>query len=148
MNAIMIMSCVVVLVSALGQSQPPALKVDGDTTIPKGARFFIGPIEGGYDIYLSAAMYKKEVPIVIVTDRSKADFELSGVTESEKAGWAKTIFLGNTSTSEQASIKVVNMATGIVVFAYNVNKSSSARGKQSSAESCAKRLKEKIEKKL
>ena len=90
-------------------------------------------------------MHKKEVPIVIVTDKSKADFELSGVTESEKAGWAKTIFLGNTSTAEQASIKVVNLKTGTVVFGYNVNKGSSARGKQSSAESCAKHLKEKSE---
>src|SRR6185503_15347367 len=117
------------------------LKVDTDAKIPRGSRFFIGAIEGGYDIYLAAAMHKKEVPIVIVIDKSKADFELSGVTESEKAGWAKTISLGNTSTSEQASIKVVNLKTGTVVFGYNVNKRSSARGKQSSAEYCAKHLK-------
>jgi hypothetical protein len=149
MNKTVIMSFALVLVaaaSAAGQDAP--LKVDADGRIPKGARVFIGPIEGGYDIYLSAAIHKKEVPIVIVTDRSKADFELSGVTESEKAGWAKTIFLGNTSTSEQASIKVVNLASGVVVFGYNVNKGSSAKGKQSSAESCAKHLKAKIEKGL
>jgi len=90
-------------------------------------------------------MMKKEVPIVMVTDRDRADFELSGVTESEKAGWAKIVFWGNTSSSEQASIKVVNIKTGTVVFGYNVNKGSSTRGKQSSAEACAKHLKEKIE---
>jgi hypothetical protein len=113
--------------------------------IPRGAKFFIGPIGSGYDIYLAAAMMKKEVPIVMVTDRDRADFELSGVTESEKAGWAKIVFWGNTSSSEQASIKVVNIKTGTVVFGYNVNKGSSTRGKQSSAEACAKHLKEKIE---
>ena len=142
----LMMSFVMTLVVAVAAfPQDREIKVDTNAKIPKGARFFIGAIEGGYDIYLAAAMHKKEVPIVIVTDKSKADFELSGVTESEKAGWAKTIFLGNTSTSEQASIKVVNLKTGTVVFGYNVNKGSSARGKQSSAESCAKHLKEKIE---
>lgn len=87
----------------------------------------------------------EQVPITIVVDKTKADFELSGVTETEKAGWAKTVFMGNTSTSEQASIKVVNLKSATVVFGYNVNKSSSARGKQSSSEACAKHLKEKIE---
>ncbi len=118
---------------------------DSDTRIPPGSRLYISPVEGGYDIYLSAAMHKKEVPLIIVTDKSKADFELSSVTESEKAGWAKMFFIGSTSTAEQASVKVVNLKTGVVVFGYNVNKSNSARGKQSSSEACAKHLKEKIE---
>jgi len=144
-RSLMMSFVMTLVVAAAAFPQDREIKVDTDAKIPKGARFFIGAIEGGYDIYLAAAMHKKEVPIVIVTDKSKADFELSGVTESEKAGWAKTIFLGNTSTAEQASIKVVNLKTGTVVFGYNVNKGSSARGKQSSAESCAKHLKEKIE---
>ena len=148
MRAVTLSFALVLMAMSVGAYQDPEAKSDSDTRIPKGARLFIGPIEGGYDIYLSAAMHKKEVPVIIVTDRAKADFELSGVTESERAGWAKTIFLGNSSTSEQASIKVVNLKTGTVVFGYNVNKSSSARGKQSSSESCAKHLKEKIEKGL
>jgi hypothetical protein len=129
--------------SAQGAAQ---LAQDENARIPAGARVFIGPIEGGYDIYLAAAMHKKEVPIVIVTDKAKADFELSGVTESEKAGWAKIVFWGNTATAEQASVKMVNLKSSTVVWGYNVNKGSSARGKQSSAEACAKHLKEKIEK--
>jgi len=122
------------------------LPEDAGTKVPAGSRIFIAPIEGGYDIYLSAAMTKKEVPVIMVTDRLKADFELSGVTESDKAGWAKTIFMRNTSTAEQASIKLVNIKSGVVVWGYNVNKSNSVRGKQSSSEACAKHLKEKIEK--
>ena len=128
-----------------GAQPQTVLTQDENGKIPRGAKFFIGPIGSGYDIYLAAAMQKKEVPIVMVTDRDRADFELSGVTESEKAGWAKIVFWGNASTSEQASIKVVNIKTGTVVFGYNVNKGSSARGKQSSAEACAKHLKGKIE---
>jgi len=134
-----------ILLVGASSASSQELKIDTDARIPRGARIFIGSIEGGYDIYLSAAIHKKEVPVVIVTDKAKADFELSGVTESEKAGWAKIIFMGSTSTAEQASIKVVNLKTGTVVFGYNVNKGSSARGKQSSSEACAKHLKEKIE---
>ena len=132
-------------IAAFAQDQAP-LTQDATGRIPAGSRVYIGPIEGGYDIYLAAAMHKKEVPIIIVTDKTKADFELSGVSESEKAGWAKVVFWGNTSSAEQASVKVVNVKTGTVVWGYNVNKGSSARGKQSSAEACAKHLKEKIEK--
>lgn len=131
-----------VVVSA---AQAPAAPNDADMRIPPGARLFIAPIEGGYDTYLAAAMHKKEVPLILVADKSKADFELSGVTETEKAGWAKTIFMGSTSTNEDASIKIVNLKTGVIVFGYNVHKSNSARGKQSSSEACAKHLKEKIE---
>ena len=132
--------------SVAGQQEVPRLSQDENASIPSGARVYIGPVEGGFDIYLSAAMHKKEVPIVITTDRSKADFELSGVTESDKAGWAKIVFWGNTNSAEQASVKRVNLKSDAVVWGYNVNKGSSARGKQSSAEACAKHLKEKIEK--
>jgi hypothetical protein len=141
----------IVTVLLCAQTLPAAqdaqlVSLDENARIPAGSRVFIGAIEGGYDIYLAGAIHKKEVPVIIVTDKSKADFELSGVTESEKAGWAKIVFWGNTSSSEQASVKMINLKTGTVVWGYNVNKGSSARGKQSSAEACAKHLKEKIEK--
>jgi hypothetical protein len=135
-----------VTVPVFAQQNPPELTQDANARVPRGARVYIGAIEGGYDIYLAAAMHKKEVPVVLVTDRGKADFELSGVSESEKAGWAKIVFWGNTSSKEEASVKLVNLKTGTVVWGYNVSKGSSARGKQSSAEACAKHLKEKIEK--
>jgi hypothetical protein len=150
MNAKTLTSCcaLVLCLGAVASSQQatPELTQDANAKIPRGAKLFIGTIEGGYDIYLAAAMHKKEVPVVIVTDRAKADFELSGVSESEKAGWAKIVIWGNTSSKEQASVKLVDLKTGTVVWGYNVNKGSSARGKQSSAEACAKHLKEKIEK--
>jgi hypothetical protein len=133
------------LVSVAFGQENQSLTQDANGRIPHGAKVYIGPIEGGYDIYLAAAMQKKEVPIVLVTDPAKADFELSGVNESEKAGWAKVVFWGNTSSKEEASVKLVDLKAGRVVWGYNVNKGSSARGKQSSAEACAKHLKSKIE---
>ena len=111
----------------------------------RGARLYIAPIQGGYDIYLTAAIQKKQVPVIVVVDRTKADFEIAGATDTEKAGWAKMLFLGGDQSNEQASIKVADIKSGEIVFGYNVNKHNSVRGKQSSSEACAKHLKEKIE---
>jgi hypothetical protein len=113
--------------------------------IPPGSKVFITPIEGGFDTYLSAALVKKEVPLTVTTIKDKADFEITAIAESEKAGWAKMAFLGSGQSNEQASIKVVNLKTGVVAFAYAANKGSATRGKQSAAESCAKHLKARIE---
>jgi hypothetical protein len=61
--------------------------------------------------------------------------------ESQKAGWAKTIFLKQAGSDEEASVRLINIKTSEVVFAYAVHKRNSIHGKQSSAESCAKHLK-------
>jgi hypothetical protein len=53
----------------------------------------------------------------------------------------------NWHSDEQASIAIVSIATGEVVYSYSVNKQSSAHGKQSTAEACAKHIKEKLESK-
>jgi hypothetical protein len=113
--------------------------------LPKGARIYVAPIQNGFETYIVAGLEKKKVPVVIVADRSKADYELTGVSESDKAGWAKMLFLGSQQTNETASVKIVNLNTGDVVFAYSVNKSNSVRGKQSAGEAVAKHINEKIE---
>jgi hypothetical protein len=100
----------------------------------------------GFDTYLSAAMLKKKVPIVIVDDRTKADFVMVGSSHVDKAGWAKTIFISPNPHAE-ASISIKDAHTGNMVFAYNVDKSNAVRANQSTAEACAKHLKEAIEKK-
>ena len=109
--------------------------------IEKGAKIFIAPIEGGLDTFLTAGIIKKQVPVVVVTDRAKAEFEITGISDSEKAGWAKMLFLGSEQSRELASIKVVDIKTGDVVYAYSVHEEAPTHGPQSSAESCAKHLK-------
>jgi hypothetical protein len=116
-----------------------------DEKLPSGARIYVAPISNGFDTYIVAGIQKKQVPIVVTTNRDNADYELTGVSESDKAGWAKMLFLGSQQTNETASIKLVNLKTGAVVFAYSVNKTNSARGKQSAGEAVAKHIKEKIE---
>lgn len=135
---------VVVLLSwmSLAQTSSPAAP---SGKIHAGSRIFVAPMVDGFDTFVSAAIFKKQVPLTIVTDRTKADYEISGISESEKAGWAKMLFLGSQQTAEQASVKVTDIQSGAVVYAYSVNKGNSYKGKQSAAEACAKHLKEKIE---
>jgi hypothetical protein len=113
--------------------------------LPKGARLYVAPIQNGFETYIVAGLEKKKVPLIVVADREKADFELTGVSDTDKAGWAKMLFLGSQQTNESASIKIVNLKSNAIVFAYSVNKTNSVRGKQSAGEAVAKHINEKIE---
>jgi hypothetical protein len=113
--------------------------------IRSGAKVFISPMEGGFENFIVAGFQKKQVPLVVVINRDKADYDISGISGTEKAGWAKMMFLGSQQSNEEASIKVTDLKTDSVVFAYSVHKTNSYRGKQSAGEACAKHLKSAIE---
>jgi len=112
--------------------------------IPTGSKVYIAPLKG-YESFLIAAFIKKGTPVVVVNNPEMADYEISGVSESHQAGWAKMLFLGSEQSNEQASVVMTNMKTGVAVWGYNVNKTNSYKGKQSSSEACAKHLKARIE---
>jgi hypothetical protein len=132
-----------------GTSLQPAQSEEGrmltSGKIKSGARVFISPMEGGFENFIAAGFQKKQVPLVVVIDRDKADYEISGISDSEKAGWAKMLFLGSQQSNEEASIKVTDLRTGQVVFAYSVHKTNSYKGRQSAGEACAKHLKKAVE---
>src|SRR5215469_4591231 len=109
-----------------------------------GARIYVAPMSNGFENYIIAGLQQKKVPIIVVALREKADYEITGIAETDKAGWAKMLFLGSQQTNETASVKMVNLKTGRIVFAYSVNKTNSVRGKQSAGEACAKHIKNKI----
>jgi len=113
-------------------------------SIPAGAKVFLEPM-GGFETYLKAAMTKKKVPLQVVNDKAQADFIMTGHSESEKASTAKKVIEWNFHSDEDATINVSNVKTGEVVFAYEAHKYSSAHGQQSTAEACAKHLKDKID---
>jgi len=125
----------------LDKAPPAALSKE---KIPAGAKVYIAPLNG-YESFLVAAIVKKETPLVVVNSPEKADYQITGVSESVQAGWAKMLFLGSQQSNEQASIVMTNLKTGVAVWGYNVNKTNSYKGKQSSSEACAKHLKARIE---
>ena len=126
---------------------PQASGQDANKGIPPNSKVFIAPMPDGFDEFLRAAIEKKKVPLEIVTDKDKADFEITGQSETQKASTAKKVIMWDWRSNEQATVQVTNLKTSEVAFAYSVNKVSSAHGKKSSAEACAKHLKDKIESK-
>ena len=101
----------------------------------------------GFDEYLKAAIEKKKVPVELVANKDQAEFQITGHSETQKASTAKKVIMWDWRSNEQASIQITNLKSSEVVFAYSVNKVSSAHGRKSSAEACAKHLKEKIDNK-
>jgi hypothetical protein len=110
--------------------------------IPSYAKVYVAPMLGGFENYVIAGLRNKKVPLTVVVDRTKADYEISGVSESEKAGWAKMLFIASENSNEQASIKISDLKTGAIVFGYSVHKTNSMRGRQSAGEACAKHIKQ------
>jgi hypothetical protein len=135
----------VLVTGTLSQAQEGKSVDQKAKAIEKGSRIYVAPMDGGFDTFLVAAIVKKQVPVTVVTDKTKADYEISGIAESEKAGWAKMLFMGSQQSRELASVKIVELKSGDVVYGYAVHKGNSYRGKQSAAEACAKHLKDKIE---
>jgi hypothetical protein len=120
----------------------PCLAFGGDLkTVPAGSKVFVEASDG-FDNYLAAALQKKKVPVVIVAEKDKANYELQGVSDHQKAGWAKVVFMGQIHSDEQASVKLVDLKSGEIVFAYAVNKKNSMHGRQTAAEACAKHMKD------
>jgi hypothetical protein len=121
-----------------------AFAKDSVRKIPQHSKVYIAPMNG-FESDLKSAIEKKKVPVELVAERDKADYEITGTSETEKASTAKKVIRWDWHSNEQASINLTDIKSGEVVFAYSVNKQSSAHGKRSTAEACAKHLKDQIE---
>jgi hypothetical protein len=109
--------------------------------IPAGAKVFVAPM-GGFEKPFKKALADKKVPLEMVEQREQAEYEITGASETKKASTAKKVILGSWHSDEDASIKVANLKTGEIVYAYAVHKQDSAHGQRSTAEACAKHLKD------
>ena len=118
------------------QTPPPAQQ-----KIPAGSKVFVATM-GGFEAPLKKAIKDKKVPLEIVEQREQAEYEITGASESKKASTAKKVILGSWHSDEEASIKVASLKSGDIVYAYSVHKQDSAHGQKSTAEACAKHLKD------
>ena len=128
------------------ESKPVETKnqpVEAKKKIAPNSKVFLAPMDG-FEDELKTAIEKKKVPVVLVADKTQADYVITGTSETEKAGTAKKVIMLNWHSNEQASIIVTDLKSNNVVFAYSVNKHSSVRGKQSTGEAIGKHLKEAI----
>ena len=115
------------------------------TRMMPGAKIYIVPNEG-FENSLSAAISKKKVPVLVVEKESLAQFKVESTVDFKKGSTARAIFLGpaQDGAATTASLRVIDQATGIIVFAYNVHKYGAANT-QSTTEAFAKHLKDFIE---
>jgi hypothetical protein len=143
--------------------------------IKSGATVYIEPMDG-YETYLAAAVVKKQVPLIVVTDKAKADYIIRGST-SHFQGAQPAVVVNNTTNvntnnggsygyigqgmqdaaaqaearriargSTTFSIAIIDAHSSQIMFAYTVGKNGNTNQIQSAAEACAKHLKEFIEK--
>jgi hypothetical protein len=154
---------------SIAVAQTPQLK--------SGASVYIEPMDG-YETYLAAAIAKKKVPLIVVADKSKAEYivrsSVSHQTPGQSAVVVNSTNINNNDIkdsnvnnggsgafadgaqraearraargSTSASISVIDAHSSQIVFAYSVGKSANTNQVQSTAEACAKHLKEFIEK--
>ena len=114
--------------------------------IPHGAKVYVNQIQGfnGFENYLVAAFKKKKVDLLVVSERSQADFEITGFADHNRAGWAKIIF-GSGLPESEASIQIINLKTSVIAYAVGSYKVDAINGKKSTAEHLAKNLRQKME---
>ena len=91
---------------------------------------------------LAAALVKKQVPVMVVTDQSKAQWTIRSASSQREDGTgtkiAKMALFGSTSfTQFEGTIQVVDLESSAVLYAYNVKKGNF----QSAAEAFAKHFK-------
>ncbi len=148
------------LLSSLAFAQAPQIK--------SGSTVYIEPM-GGYETYLAAAFTKKHVPLIVVADKDKAEYIITSTvshrTPSQPAevvsnttnvnssgndafnnGFNQAVAARAARGATSASISVVDAHSSQIVFAYAVGKAGNTNQIQSTAEACAKHLKESIEK--
>jgi hypothetical protein len=158
LKTLLLLFVLTVSVSAQTTSQSPELSNKVMDTfaaqrIPLNSRVYIAPFVSedsnkpvvGFETYMAAALRKKKVPLIIVSDRAQADFEIAGSADKKGAGLAKKWLLGDFRGTTSASFTMTNLHTGVVAYADASHRASANKGLRSSAEKLAKYLKRKME---
>ena len=137
-NKILVLVAFVIALSTMAYSQDA-----NSTRIPANSKVYINDMDG-FETYVTAALQKKKLPLTIVAERDKADFEIKGSVEKQKAGWAKTIFVSPLPEID-ATMQIINIKTGVVAYSNSSTKNAARRGRKGSAEHLAKNLAKKMQ---
>jgi hypothetical protein len=144
-----------VMIAVAGLVLLAASMLSAEGRVPANAKCFIEGSEtmdasnsknkakyGDFTLAITAALAKKKVPVVVVTDVDRADYIIrhtsSAKEDSTGTKIAKIAIMGGLwgSSKFEASIMVIDKASTAVVYSYNVKKGNF----QSAAESFAKNL--------
>jgi hypothetical protein len=107
---------------------------------------YITPSGDGFDVYLAAAMSKKEVPVTVVEKPENASYTLKAAQveiqkESTGSKVTKCLFLYCAGINDKGNTSVQLVKDGTIQWSYSVNKGRGEKNRQSMAEAVAKHLK-------
>lgn len=129
------------LMSALQMQERPRVFVASSETVDaSNAKDKAKQVDFG--VALSAALLKKNVPVLVVTDSTKAQLIIRSASSQREEKAGTKIFkmaMGDYSSNShfEGTIQVIDIQSSAVVFAYNVKKGNF----QSAAEAFAKHFK-------
>jgi hypothetical protein len=128
-----------------------------------GSTVYIEPMDG-YETYLAAALTNKHVPLIVVTDKTKADFIVTSTVSQHRQN-DPAVIINNSNNSAPASgfpgpndakmrafgetdvsVAVIDVKSSQIVFATSTEQRGAADQKTRTAERCAARLNEFIKK--
>ena len=109
--------------------------------------------QNGFETYLAAAISKKNVPVDVVTDQTKATYLLKAApieikTESTGGKIARCLFASCAGIEDKGnvSVQLIEASSSKMLWAYSVNKQrGGSKNSQSMAEAVAKHLKQFVE---
>jgi hypothetical protein len=116
---------------------------------PAPVKVYIEP-QDGFESYISAAIVRKETPVIVTTNRADAVYIITSAVKEQKESTGGKIarcafaYCAGINGTQTATVQLIS-TDGVVLWAYNVRKSGAA-SYQSSAEAIAKHLKEFLEK--
>jgi hypothetical protein len=107
---------------------------------------FITPTADNFEVYLSAAMAKKGVPVTVVTKEELAGLVLkASVVDVQKQStgskFARCMFAYCAGIEDRGATTVQVIKNDAVVWSYSVNKGRGQKNRQALAEAIAKHMK-------
>ncbi len=115
-------------------------------TIHPGSKVYVKPTKDDFDRYLMAEIQKEELPIVLVTKRETAEFEITVTSHSNKTEVSQSSILPDEEPYDDETISIINLKTGGIIFSDTVYDRRSRRGYKYTAEICVKHLRKVIKK--
>ena len=113
-------------------------------------KIFIEP-QDGFESYISAALVKKQTPVIVTAKKEDARFILTSAVETKEESTGSKItrclfaYCAGMEGSQTATVRLISATTQEVVWAYNVKKGG-AKNYQSTSEAVAVHLKDFIKK--
>ena len=108
-----------VLEEMVNVSTPPSvIPASERASSPIGAKFYIAPMQDGFDGFISAEILKRGLPLVVVADEREADFIITGSTNKGVHKWYDTVFgSGYERDRNQGNIRVIRVKDRTIVWA-------------------------------